>query len=134
MNNNIEKLWNNFKNNKDIDVNFKEEIRNIDNSIKEKDIDLKKKVLLDIEDKYKEILDARGYYKIKNMVDAKTYMVNNEKELNTLLGNLKVWIVRIAYLENNQNEEINKIYSNIEKEKDIEKIYKLLDKADSLMI
>ena len=61
-------------------------------------------------------------------------MVNNEKELNTLLGNLKLWIIRCEFLKMYINNKIDDIYLKIEEENDIEKIYKLLDKADGLMV
>lgn len=134
MKNNIDKLVEKFEQSENVNNEVKNEVTKINNVIVEKDIELKREVLSEIENKYKEILDARGYYKIKNLVDSKSYMVNNEKELNTLLGNLKLWIVRCEYLKNNKNKDVEEIYSKIEKENDVEKIYKLLDKADGLMI
>ena len=110
------------------------DIELIDNVIVDKEDKRKKELLFNLEKKYEESLNARQYFKIKGLVATKTYMVNNEKELNTLLGNLKVWLVRIAYLEKKENDEINKIYNKIAEEKDKDKIYKYLDKADGLML
>lgn len=133
MNNNIDKLVDKFKKDPNISHTIKDEVDSIDKAITDYDVESKKALLEKTEEKYKEVLDARGYYKIKNLVDTKAYMVNNEKELNTLLGNLKLWIVRCQYLKMYINNKIDDIYLKIEKEKDIEKIYKLLDMADGLM-
>lgn len=133
MNNNIDRLVEKFKSDSNVSHVVKDEVDIIDKAIKDYDVEFKKALLEKTEEKYKEALDARGYYKIKNLVDAKAYMVNNEKELNTLLGNLKLWIIRCEYLKMYINDKIDDIYSKIEKENDIEKIYKLLDRADGLM-
>ena len=133
MNNNIDRLVDKFKSDSNVSHAVKDEIDTIDKAITDYDVEFKKALLEKTEEKYKEALNARGYYKIKNLVDAKAYMVNNEKELNTLLGNLKLWIIRCEYLKMYINDKIDDIYLKIEKENDIEKIYKLLDKADGLM-
>lgn len=134
MKNNIDKLYENINENEELNPEIIMDIELIDNVIVDKEDKRKKELLFNLEKKYEESLNARQYFKIKGLVATKTYMVNNEKELNTLLGNLKVWLVRIAYLEKKENDEINKIYNKIAEEKDKEKIYKYLDKADGLML
>lgn len=134
MSNNIDRLVEKFKSDSNVSHVVKDEVDIIDKAITDYDVEFKKALLEKTEEKYKEALDARGYYKIKNLVDAKAYMVNNEKELNTLLGNLKLWIIRCEFLKMYINNKIDDIYLKIEEENDIEKIYKLLDKADGLMV
>ncbi len=134
MKNNIDKLYENINENEELNPEIIMDIELIDNVIVDKEDKRKKELLFNLEKKYEESLNARQYFKIKGLVATKTYMVNNEKELNTLLGNLKVWLVRIAYLEKKENDEINKIYNKIAEEKDKDKIYKYLDKADGLML
>ncbi len=135
MENSIDELYKKIKENDSINNEMLKDLVLIDGAIVEdKDSKYKKKVFDTIEEKYKESLDARLYYKIKDVVDSKSSKDNSEKEINTLLGNLKVWIIRIAALDSFKNKTIDDMFEKIKNEKDIEKIYKTLDNIDTELL
>lgn len=135
MKNSIDELYREIKENENINNDMLKDIVLIDGAIVEnKDNDYKKKIFDSLEEKYREILDARLYYKIKDVVDSKTSENNREKEINTLLGNLKIWIIRIAALDYYKDNTIEEVFEKIKDEKDIEKIYKALDNIDTRLL
>ena len=94
------------------------------------------KIFYDLENKYKKYLKELKYSTFKYEVDDKVdkYVDSSMKEVNTQLGLLKLFLIRIAAIKvvssNKKDELLTKIYN----ENDQDKINSLYDELDKLIL
>lgn len=104
--------------------------------IEDKSYRYKEKIFYDLENKYKKYLKELKYSTFKSEVDDKVdkYVDSSMKEVNTQLGLLKLFLIRIAAIKvvssNKKDELLTKIYN----ENDQDKINSLYDELDKLML
>lgn len=104
--------------------------------IEDKSYRYKEKIFYDLENKYKKYLKELKYSTFKSEVDDKVdkYVDSSMKEVNTQLGLLKLFLIRIAAIKvvssNKKDELLTKIYN----ENDQDKINSLYDELDKLIL
>ena len=119
---------------------IEEEIQDIvtidDAIIEDKSYRYKEKIFYDLKSKYKKYLKELKYSTFKSEVDDKVdkYVDSSMKEINTQLGLLKLFLIRIAAIKvvssNKKDELLTKIYN----ENDQDKINSLYDELDKLIL
>lgn len=119
---------------------IEEEIQDIitidDAIIEDKSYRYKAKIFYDLESKYQKYLKELKYSTFKSEVDDKVdkYVDSSIKEVNTQLGLLKLFLIRIAAIKvvssNKKDELLTKIYN----ENDQDKINSLYDELDKLIL
>ena len=104
--------------------------------IEDKSYRYKEKIFYDLENKYKKYLKELKYSTFKYEADDKVdkYVDSSMKEVNTQLGLLKLFLIRIAAIKvvssNKKDELLTKIYN----ENDQDKINGLYDELDKLIL
>ena len=104
--------------------------------IEDKSYRYKEKIFYDLENKYKKYLKELKYSTFKSEVDDKVdkYVDSSMKEVNTQLGLLKLFLIRIVAIKvvssNKKDELLIKIYN----ENDQDKINSLYDELDKLIL
>lgn len=127
-----------------IKENDSEEIRDtlkdiiiIDGAIVEQDdLKHKEKVYSDLLNKYYTKLNELKYYLYEEKVEDKVeeYVDSANKDINTMLGLLKLFLIRIAAFELVDNKELEHVLKQIYEENSIKEIKKLYDKIDSILL
>lgn len=134
----VEILFEKIKNLKDEKVNeILKDIVIIDGAIvQEGNTEYKKNTNMIMEEKYKDELDNINYSIVKNIVDIKLnkYVESKEKDINTILGNLKVALIRIAGIRVFNNEKISDLLHKIKNEIDPKMVYKIYSEIDDEII
>ena len=134
----VEILFEKIKNLKDEKVNeILKDIVIIDGAIvQEGNTEYKKNTNMIMEEKYKDELDNINYSIVKNIVDVKLnkYVESKEKDINTILGNLKVALIRIAGIRVFNNEKISDLLHKIKNEIDPKMVYKIYSEIDDEII
>lgn len=109
----------------------------IDGAIVEENIlDYKQKKYNDLESKYYTKLHRLKYYSFQERVDDKIdkYVESTAKEINTNLGVLKLFLIRIAALELVKNDEINNILDSIYREENHKRVKDLYEQLDRILL
>lgn len=109
----------------------------IDGAIVEENIlDYKQKKYNDLESKYYTKLHRLKYYSFQERVDDKIdkYVESTAKEINTNLGVLKLFLIRIAALELVKNDEINNILNSIYREENHKRVKDLYEQLDRILL
>ncbi len=109
----------------------------IDGAIVEENIlDYKQKKYNDLESKYYTKLHRLKYYSFQERVDDKIdkYVESIAKEINTNLGVLKLFLIRIAALELVKNDEINNILDSIYREENHKRVKDLYEQLDRILL
>lgn len=108
----------------------------LDGAIVGDDIKEKEDCLKLLESKYGSILDELFYFKTKSVVDTKTMEKNTEyiKEINTTLGNLKNWLIRIAGIELIGRGKVEIYFEKLKEKENLRKIDKVLVEIDKEII
>ena len=134
----VEILFEKIKDLKDEKVNeILKDIVIIDGAIvQEGNTEYKKNTNMIMEEKYKDELDNINYSIVKNIVDVKLnkYVESKEKDINTILGNLKVALIRIAGIRVFNNEKISDLLHKIKNEIDPKMVYKIYSEIDDEII
>lgn len=135
MKNSIDELYDYIREKDYIDKFMLKDIVVIDGAISQnEDLKYKEKTLKELEQKYEEKLNARLYFKIKNLVDTKSDKVDREEKINNELGNLKLWIIRIAVMDTIDTRQIQKLFDSIDNEKNVKTLYKKLNEIDTELL
>ena len=109
----------------------------IDGAIVEENIlNYKQKKYNDLESKYYTKLHRLKYYSFQERVDDKIdkYVESTAKEINTNLGVLKLFLIRIAALELVKNDEINNILDSIYREDNHKRVKDLYEQLDRILL
>ena len=109
----------------------------IDGAIVEENIlDYKQKKYNDLESKYYTKLHRLKYYSFQERADDKIdkYVESTAKEINTNLGVLKLFLIRIAALELVKNDEINNILDSIYREENHKRVKDLYEQLDRILL
>lgn len=109
----------------------------IDGAIVEENIlNYKQKKYNDLESKYYTKLHRLKYYSFQERVDDKIdkYVESTAKEINTNLGVLKLFLIRIAALELVKNDEINNILDSIYREENHKRVKDLYEQLDRILL
>ena len=109
----------------------------IDGAIVEENIlDYKQKKYNDLESKYYTKLHRLKYYSFQERADDKIdkYVESTAKEINTNLGVLKLFLIRIAALELVKNDEINNILDSIYREENHKRVKDLYEQLDIILL
>lgn len=130
-----------YKKIKEIDT---EEIRDIlkdiiiiDGAIVEEDnLKYKEKVYSDLENKYYNKLTELKYYLYQDKLEDKVekYVDSPKKDINTMIGLLKLFLIRIAAFEVVDNKELKSMLSKVNEENSIKNIKQLYEKIDSILL
>lgn len=130
-----------YKKIKEIDS---EEIRDIlkdiiiiDGAIVEEDnLKYKEKVYSDLENKYYTKLTELKYYLYQDKLEDKVekYVDSPKKDINTMIGLLKLFLIRIAAFEIVDNKELKSMLSKVNEENSIKNIKQLYEKIDSILL
>ncbi len=129
---------------KKIRENNSEEIRDvlkdiiiIDGAIVQRDnLKYKEKVYSDLENKYYTKLNELKYYLYEEIVEDKIdeYVDSANKDINTMMGLLKLFLIRIAAFNLVDNKELNKELDKLYEETRIEEVRKIYEKIDSILL
>lgn len=108
----------------------------LDGIILGENIKEKENCLKDLESKYGSILDELLYFKTKSVVDTKTMEndVDYIKKINTILGNLKNWLIRIAGIELAGKDKVEVYFEKLKEKESLRKIDKILVEIDKEII
>ena len=119
---------------------IEEEIQDIvtidDAIIEDKSYRYKEKIFYDLESKYKKYLKELKYSTFKSEVDDKVdkYVDSSMKEINTQLGLLKLFLIRIAAIKVVSSNKKDELLTKIFNENDQDKINSLYDELDKLIL
>ncbi len=101
-------------------------------------LDSDKKVILynKLEKKYHLILSKLKYYSFVNKVEKKVekFVESDQKNINSLLGTLKMFLTRISAFSVVEDKRIIELKSEIAKEDNYKKLVKLYEELDSILI
>ncbi len=134
---NIDELYDLIKSSKSEETrDIIKDIVILDGIILGEDIKEKEKCLKDLESKYGSILDELLYFKTKSVVDTKTMEndVDYIKKINTILGNLKNWLIRIAGIELAGKDKVEVYFEKLKEKENLRKIDKILVEIDKEII
>lgn len=104
--------------------------------VEENNLSYKKKTYEDLESKYYTKLHKLKYYSFQERVEDKIdkYVESTSKEINTNLGILKLFLIRICALELVKNNEINDVLDLIYKEENHKKVKDLYEQVDRILL
>lgn len=104
--------------------------------VQEESVEYKEKVYHEFEEKYNKKLKELKYYVFKENLENKTekYIESNKKDINTLIGLLKLFLIRFAAIEIVDNNKTNNIIKSISSEKEYRKIKDLYEKLDDVLL
>lgn len=120
-------------NNSQLNRDILKDIIAIDGAIVEEDsLNYKEKIYKSIEDRYSKELEQMKYHLYQEELNEKIdeYVENNKKDINTNMGLLKLFLIRIAAIKdisNNKTKEILNSISNSNKFDEIKQLYENLD-------
>lgn len=120
-------------NNSQLNRDILKDIIAIDGAIVEEDsLNYKEKIYKSIEDKYSKELEQMKYNLYQEELNEKIdeYVESNKKDINTNMGLLKLFLIRIAAIKdisNNKTKEILNSISNSNKFDEIKQLYENLD-------
>lgn len=124
-------------NNSQINKEVLKDIIAIDGAIvQEESLNYKEKIYKNMENKYSVKLDEMKYYIFQEKLDKKLdeYVESNKKDINTNLGLLKLFLIRIAAIEDVNGKEIEEIVKTISNEENYLKIKDLYENLDKQLL
>lgn len=124
-------------NNSQINKEVLKDIIAIDGAIvQEESLNYKEKIYKNMENKYSVKLDEMKYYIFQEKLDKKLdeYVESNKKDINTNLGLLKLFLIRIAAIEDVNGKEIEEIVKTISSEESYLKIKDLYENLDKQLL